>query len=263
MAQRVIVFEKDASFVRELEEGFGRLGLKVETMRDAESAIAAAREGDVRLILLSVDAMSAPGEAFLVCKRFKSEDDLARVPLVIMGGAQHAESFESHKKLKKRRADEYVQLPTNFASLLAQVASVTGLEGDGAPAAPAEEEEAVHFVDAEELEAGPSTEAQAADVGDEDIDAFAENAFGELLREEDQPKPEPQFVHALHSEPAAPEVDPAELERLRDDAAIASRRAQEAENRLTEIASQVSESGRKVADLELRLKQADQRADQA
>ncbi len=268
MAQRVIVFEKDASFVRELEQGFAQLDLKVETMRDADAAIAAAREGDVRLILISVDALSAPGEAFLICKRFKSEDDLARVPLVIMGAAQHAESFESHKKLKKRRADEYVQLPTDFTSLLAQVAPVAGLSGGASPSVlPVEEDDSVHFIDAEDSVPAPALQAgddaQGADVRDEDIDAFAENAFGELLREEEPPQPGPQFIHALHSEPNVPEVDHAELDRLRDDAAIASRRAQEAEQRLNEIAGQVSESERKVADLELRLKQAEQRADSA
>ncbi|HEY6879169.1 MAG TPA: hypothetical protein VI299_14180 [Polyangiales bacterium] len=262
MAQRVIVFEKDASFVQELEEGFGRLGLTVEIMRDAETAIARARGGDVRLVLLSVEAMGAP-EAFLLCKRFKSEDDLVKVPLVIMGGAQHTESFESHKKLKKRRADEYVQLPTSFSALLTQVAQVAGLDTN---VASVEEEEAVHFVETEEPGgAQPAAGARTSDVADEDIDAFAENAFGELLRDEDRPQTtaEPQFVHALRQEAPAPEFDQAEVERLRDDAAIASRRAQEAEQRLTEIAGEVSESQRKVADLELRLKQAEQRAEQA
>ncbi len=270
MAQRVIVFEKDASFVRELEEGFGRLGLTVETSRDAEAAIARVREGEVRLILISVDAMGTPGEAFLVCKRFKSDDDLAKVPLVIMGGAQHAESFESHKKLKKRRADEYVQLPATFSSLLSQIAPVTGLSesasGDDVPLDL--EDDGVHFLEPEELEGGATraTPSQQSDmVQDEDIDAFADNAFGELLRDEDKPKPaaEPQFVAALRSESQAPEIDRAEMERLRDDAAIASRRASEAEQRLNEFSGQLTEGQRKLADAELRLSQAEARAQKA
>jgi chromosome segregation ATPase len=268
MAQRVIVFEKDASFVRELEEGFGRMGLTVETSRDPEAAIAHVREGDVRLILISVDAMGAPGEAFLVCKRFKSDDDLAKVPLVIMGGAQHAESFESHKKLKKRRADEYVQLPISFASLISQVAPTAGLSSSGQAAPLEPEEDIVHFLDAEDVEGGSSSQsaapAQANDVQDEDIDAFAENAFGELLRDEEHGKQaEPQFVSALHAEPSAPEIDHAEVERLRDDAAIASRRANEAEQRLHEFGSQITEAQRKLADTELRLSQAEARAQKA
>jgi hypothetical protein len=162
MAQRVLVFEKDTNFVRELENGFGRVGAEIEVVRDADASIARARQGDVKLVLLAVEAMAAPGEAFLVCKRFKSDDDLAKIPFVIMGGTQHAESFESHKKLKKRRADEYVELPISFEGLLAKVGPLAGF-ADG----PAHVENA-----------GSSQD------NDEDIiEAFTENAFGDLMRE--------------------------------------------------------------------------------
>src|ERR1700712_2803478 len=161
MAQRVLVFEKDTNFVRELQDGFGAEGIEVEVVRDPDPAIQRTRQGDVSMILLSVDSMETSGEAFLVCKRFKSDDDLAKVPFVIMGGAQHAESFESHKKLKKRKADEYIQTPTSFQALFELVAPLLGVSSSVADSAEPE-----------------------VNVIDDDIDAFADNAFGELQMDE-------------------------------------------------------------------------------
>ena len=59
MAQRILVFEKDTNFLRELETGFQRYGAEVEVVRDPEVGIARARETSAALVLLSVDAMSS------------------------------------------------------------------------------------------------------------------------------------------------------------------------------------------------------------
>jgi chromosome segregation ATPase len=171
MSQRILVFEKNTNFLRELETGFARFGQQVEVGGDVEAAVAAAKGGRVSMVLVSLEAMSAPGEAFLVCKRFKSDDDLARIPFVLMGGAAHAESLASHRKLK-RKADQYVELPASFASLLAQIEPVVPFELKGAePVEP----------DADSLNV------------DADIDAFADSAFDDLLLEE-APEPLPAQV---------------------------------------------------------------------
>src|SRR5688500_1912042 len=128
MAQRILVFENDTNFLRELETGFGKYGATIEVVQDPDAALASAKASHPALVLLSVDAMREPGEAFLVCKRFKSDDDLAKVPFVIMGGRHHSESFESHKKLKKRRADEYVELPVGFDTLVGTLKQFVTLE---------------------------------------------------------------------------------------------------------------------------------------
>lgn len=161
MSQRVLVFEKNTNFLQELEEGFGRFGVEVEVANDVEAAVSAAKAGRVSMILVSVEAMSAPGEAFLVCKRFKSDDDLARIPFVLMGGAAHAESIASHRKLK-RKADQYVELPVTFVSLMAQIEPVLPFD----------------------LSQGAASNGSSNLAVDADIDAFADNAFDDLLLEE-------------------------------------------------------------------------------
>jgi chromosome segregation ATPase len=269
MAQRVLVFEKDTNFVRELEEGFGRVGIAVEVVRDPDLAISRARSGEASLILLSVDAMETSGEAFLVCKRFKSDDDLAKVPFVIMGGAQHAESFESHKKLKKRKADEYVQLPAAFQTLYAHVAPLLGLSAEAAPSSEASDASEVHVID-------------------DDIDMFADNAFGELVREDARARA-PSARPVLAAEPSLGEaaVGPdhsAELADLRERAADADRaraeldeqlrvaardnedavrRAEEAAHRAAEVERRFEQTEQRVRELDTKWQEASARADAA
>ena len=195
MAQRILVFENDTNFLRELETGFGKYGATVEVVQDPEAGIASAKASHPALVLLSVDSLRESGEAFLICKRFKSDDDLTKVPFIIMGGKHHAESFEAHKKLKKRRADEYIELPIGFDALVGTVKQFVPLQ-EAAPAA-AEEEDLSLDVDA-------------------DIDAFADNAFDDLLLEDKKPAPAPAAAAPaaappppkLPEPPAAPPMPP-------------------------------------------------------
>jgi chromosome segregation ATPase len=233
MGQRVLVFEKNTNFLQELESGFGRLGVEVEVANDVEAAVSAAKTGAVSMVIVSVEAMSAPGEAFLVCKRFKSDDDLTRIPFVLMGGAAHAESIASHRKLK-RKADQYVELPVTFESLMAQL-------------------EPVLPFDASSLTADNGAHNMQVDA---DIDAFADSAFDDLVLDEAPavPEPSPELVASLSEKPAAqpmafaavaapaaPAVDRAserelarlraELEETRNQSSAAEERALTAERR--------------------------------
>jgi chromosome segregation ATPase len=219
MAQRILVLEKDTNFLRELESGFSRYGAAVEVVQDGDASVARAKAQPTALVLLSADAMNAPGEAFLVCKRFKSDDDLSKIPFVIMGGSQHAESFESHKKLK-RRADEYVKLPMGFDELVTKLTPLVPLEREA------------------------SNDGDGMDV-DADIDAFADNAFDDLLQEEpkkvsEPPKPAAKAAAApaapvAPAAPSAPAINNAaqeqELARLKAQLDQLTARAEGAEKR--------------------------------
>jgi chromosome segregation ATPase/DNA-binding response OmpR family regulator len=189
MAQRILVFEKDTNFLRELQTGFERYGASVEVVQDPDSVVANAKSSSTALVLVSVDAMSAPGEAFLVCKRFKSDDELSRVPFVIMGGPQHADSFGTHRKLK-RRADEYVELPIKFDALVGMLKPLVPLQESSTNGAAKDDDDMNLNVDA-------------------DIEAFADSAFDDLVLDEQKhaepPKAaEPSFVPKAAPVPMPP-----------------------------------------------------------
>jgi chromosome segregation ATPase len=241
MSQRILVFEKNTNFLRDLEAGFGRMGQQTESGGDIEAAVSAAKAGRVSLVLVSLDAMGAPGEAFLVCKRFKSDDDLARIPFVLMGSSAHAESLASHRKLK-RKADQYVELPVSFESLLAQIEPV--LPFDVRPTA-------------------GSAEASGSLAVDADIDAFADSAFDDLLLDEvpvaaepgpTQVSPPPAPAPVVQAAPVLPPVSVPVAAPVVD-------RGMERE--LTRVSGELQEAKAHAAAAEERALAAERRAKQA
>jgi|GEM_PF-3743703 len=229
MAQRILVLEKDTNFLRELESGFSRYGAAVEVVQDGDASVARAKAQPTALVLLSADALNAPSEAFLVCKRFKSDEDLSKIPFVIMGGSQHSESFESHKKLK-RRADEYVKLPVAFDELVSKLT----------PLVPLSRESAVSDTDSIDVDA--------------DIDAFADSAFDDLVSEpkSEPPKaaakaPAPPVAAAPAAAPVAPAVSNEELSKLRSQLEQLTARAESAEKRAEVAEKKAAESDKRPA----------------
>ncbi len=256
MVQRILVFEKNTDFLRELETGFGRYGAQVEVFHDADTSILSAKSNLPALVLLSVESMSAPGEAFLVCKKYKSDDALASVPFVIMGGAQHAESFESHKKLKKRRADEYLQLPIRFDDLLSRVSALVPFTlKKGAQDVSAELDEEDLALDSLEV--------------DDDIEAFADNAFDDLVFDEpkatlpEMERPAPASVKAA-PEPSkvaapAPRVDSQPVSKAVPAAAPAASAGPSAEE-FARVKGQIDQLNTRVKGADDRAKHAEDRA---
>src|SRR4029434_7565963 len=119
MAQSILVFESDPSFVSELEAGFSDVGAQVEVVSDGDVGIARAGQTRRELILLSIELPNTNG--FLVCKKIKKKPNLKDIPLVILSSDANAdEIFEQHRKLRTR-AEDYIQKPVDFPSLLERV----------------------------------------------------------------------------------------------------------------------------------------------
>ena len=127
MAQRILILTKDATLLQQLGSGFTRYGANVEVVQNGDTCAASAKAHPTALVLVSADALP-PGEALILCKRFKSDSDLAKTPFVLMGGSQFTNMFASHQKLH-RRADEYVKLPLAFDELMSKLEPLVALGG--------------------------------------------------------------------------------------------------------------------------------------
>ncbi len=201
MAQCILVLEKDTTFLQELKAGFSRYDVTLEIVEDVDASVEKAKAQPPAVMLVSADAMDAPGEAFRVFKRFKSDDDLSKIPFVIMGSATHDDTFESHKRLK-RRADEYIRLPISFDDLVARLTLLVPLaQNEGG--------------------AGDSLDVDA------DIDAFADNAFEDLLQEQISRSEAPPPLAVGGETDRASE----ELEQLKQQLDSLTARAESAEKR--------------------------------
>jgi CheY-like chemotaxis protein len=196
MSTKVLVFESDAAFAGELRNELGKLGCATTVVDDGNAGLQQASGERPDLILLSIELPRMNG--FSVCNKLKKDPGLKDVPLIIMSSESSNETFEQHKKLRTR-AEDYVHKPIAFGELLQHIQGFVAL---GAP--PASEGDAAIVID-DEIEIGstdyvledeatpaagsegapassPSAVGSSARGGEpiDDVDAFAESAFGRL-----------------------------------------------------------------------------------
>ncbi|MBI2897515.1 MAG: response regulator [Deltaproteobacteria bacterium] len=189
-AKRILVFESDTAFAAELTRDFAHYGGVVEVVDDGNVGLERARVERPELILLCIELPRMNG--FSICNKLKKNPELKDIPLIIMSSEASEETFEQHRKLRTR-AEDYLRKPFTFETLLEKVSLFVQLE-PGAVAAPEDPvvfdeeialEEAIQFDD-ETMIASPA--AAKALVGtdpevrvDDDVEAFAEEAFGNLM----------------------------------------------------------------------------------
>jgi CheY-like chemotaxis protein len=213
MGQRILVFESDVTFADQVKAGFGGLGASVDVVADGKEGLDMAQAEPPDLILLSIELPSMNG--FLVCKKIKKSAQLKDVPLIILSSDDNAdEIFEQHKKLRTR-AEDYVKKPVAFEALLSRVQEFVPFDGNGAGA---------------DLEMSDATEVHTLGSVDDEIDAFADDAFGSLVLEEAEEsaedeapaqaaatsRPTPPPAAARSAPPPAPATEDLDMEDLDD-----------------------------------------------
>lgn len=155
MSHRILAFEADAEFSRALTDGFSSFDVELQIVPDGPEGLDAAKNKRPDLILLSIEL---PTNGFRVCKKIKKDADLKEIPLIILSSESNAdEIFQQHQKLSTR-AEDYVKKPIEFDGLMEHVKSFVEL-----------------------AEAIPSEGGV-----DDEIDAFADDAFDALMVSEEE-----------------------------------------------------------------------------
>jgi len=194
MAQRILVVDSDADFAGALKAGFESLGASVEVVDDGDVGVDRAVAERPDLILLAIELRGVNG--FLICKKIKKSNELKEIPLIILSSEASDEIFEQHKKLRTR-AEDYVHKPVAFDSLLERVQLLVPIGTE--PAAEPSDDGRLSVSDIEIDEAVieddlDETENAGAEIGtdvrsragvDDDIEAFAESAFTNLVMDEE------------------------------------------------------------------------------
>jgi CheY-like chemotaxis protein len=127
MAQRILVFENDEDFAREIKNGFEKAGAIVDLVDDGPTGLEHAAESIPDLILLSIELPGMNG--FLVCKKIKKSAGLKDVPLIILSSEASAETFEQHSRLRTR-AQKYIHKPVSFSQLFETVKELLKFDKD-------------------------------------------------------------------------------------------------------------------------------------
>jgi CheY-like chemotaxis protein len=187
----VLVFESDSKFAGELKGELEQRGCAVTVVDDASVGLQTASMDKPDLILLAIELPRMNG--FSVCNKLKRDPALKEVPLIIMSSDSTEETFEQHRRLRTH-AEDYVHKPIAFVDLLPRINAQLPLpEGGAAPVEAVDEDIVIDDDVAFESLAPPAESVEAAPAAqvDEEVDAFTESAFGNIVEAPPPPRSAP------------------------------------------------------------------------
>ncbi len=121
--KKVLIIEGKETFADYIVEILKRLGLKATVATDGDEGFEVAQKEQPDLVLLSVELPKENG--YIVCKKFKEDNDLKKIPLILMSSEAKAGDFEQHKKLKVR-AEEYLKKPFVKKEIVIAISNLLG-----------------------------------------------------------------------------------------------------------------------------------------
>jgi len=257
MPTRVLAFESDPDFSRELSTQFRALGCEVTVVDDVNLGLQAASVSKPDLILLTIELPRMSG--YSVCNRIKRDAELKDIPLIILSSESTDQTFEQHRRLGTR-AQDYVRKPVTFAKLIEHVRNFVSL--GAAPLSVSPEDDGIVIDDEIELtedaliSAPPAAGSMSPSMRpiDADIDDFAEHAFGAMIEPptSTQPSHRPSsgvMSSAIPSSPRLPSdltspslvSDGSELARAEDESRKLKAQLEDKERLLAEAQGELKE----------------------
>jgi CheY-like chemotaxis protein len=236
MPKKIVIIESDPAFSGKLRGAFEQRSLTVVETQDGKGAVDLVKRERPDLVVLSVE-LSAGQSGYIVCGKLKKDDDLKKIPVIIIG--KDAEGFEAHKRLKAR-AEEYLKKPFEPAAILSKIGELIGLPDDGGGELVLEADESLTLssLGDDEPLAEPTVAArpQATRGGDPDLDmldaAFDGISDKQIVGGNDEELIKPAEDEALLEEAPAVEAEPAEFNLGDGDEALESLDAKPADDEI-------------------------------
>lgn len=129
MAATILVVDDEQDVRTYLRTLFAKAGYTVETAEDGEVGLTQAKAARPDLIFL--DIMMPKRTGIMLYRRLKKDDDLAKVPVVILTGLAQYRSFFAQDFEQVPHPEEFVEKPPKQEHLLELAKKYAPLEADG------------------------------------------------------------------------------------------------------------------------------------
>lgn len=204
------MIDSERQFAEALEAQLGGYDVEIELAGDGKTGMDAAKANAPDIIVLAVELSDDNG--FLIGRKLKRSKRLGHIPIIILSNDENADSlFEQHQKTKSR-AEDYVHRPVSAEDLVARMLDLVPLE----PLTTETEIEGVDDMSDDEMESDVPTTVGAPPEIDEEIDAFADDAFDALMMDGDSKKAAAESTPAVAAEepvePVTGEYEDVELD---------------------------------------------------
>lgn len=265
MAHRILFFESDARFASDVQAALQRRGAEVEVTSDGNAGVDRAVEAQPNLILLTIELPGANG--WLLSKKLRKLTETATIPIILLSSEATEEVFEQHRRLRTR-AEDYVHKPVSIEALVERVGRILALEEEIV-----DEDVDIAFDSPPTELVGYRAQGPASVGVDDEIDAFADSAFDNLVTSDEEAtrvgvmpaimpipmkvQPRPKMPSERPAPPPPPAPPPAALERP---VAVVD---EGAAKRLEELEERLAESNQDNARMQDALRDAETRADEA
>lgn len=114
---RVLIIESDLAFAATLRQALEARGVEVDTTADGKRGVELAQSKAPNAVVLAVELGDRLTGGFTWCNKFKRDDALKAIPLLLTSSLATEQTFEQHRKLKTR-ADDYMLKPFGPRDLL-------------------------------------------------------------------------------------------------------------------------------------------------
>ncbi|HWV37743.1 MAG TPA: response regulator [Vulgatibacter sp.] len=114
---RVLIIESDLAFASTLRQALEARGVEVETTADGKRGVELAHEKRPAAVVLAVELGDRLTGGFTWCNKFKRDESLKTIPLLLTSSLATEQTFDQHRKLKTR-ADDYLLKPFGPRDLL-------------------------------------------------------------------------------------------------------------------------------------------------
>ncbi len=122
-SKKILLVDNDVEYQALITNALEPANYRINMSLDSESGFQLARKDRPDLIIISVELPDSNG--YLLCKRYREEGSLKKVPIIIISKDAKPKDFEQHRKLKIR-ADEYMLKPFSEEVILSKVQNLIG-----------------------------------------------------------------------------------------------------------------------------------------
>ncbi len=122
-SKKILLIDNDIEYQALITNALEPANYRINTALDGESGFQLAQKDRPDLVIIAIELQDANG--YLISKRFREDEGLKNIPVILISRDAKPKDFEQHRKLKIR-ADEYLLKPFSEEVMLSKVQNLIG-----------------------------------------------------------------------------------------------------------------------------------------